>query len=119
MKHTPTPWFLSENHIKEENNYNYRIVSALMSKSICDVWRQNWRLVGNKKFKDKKTLYECEAAKANAERIIQCVNAMEGIEKVEDMVTLFNEFSDQLKNGVPVSITPNSIYGRLIISLKK
>lgn len=104
MNHTPTPWdynshtqvIFADTFLEEKYNGNDVVVCKAESRHCSK-----------------------DEMDANAARIVQCVNACEGVEKVEDMVTLFNEFADQLKNGVPVSITPNSIYGKLIISLKK
>jgi len=100
MKHTPTPW-----KWLEQGEANQFLLLTTEGKWVI-AFQQNGELMTAKQ-------------RANAERIVQCVNAMDGIEKVEDMVMLFNEFADQLKNGVPVSITPNSIYGKFITSLKK
>lgn len=99
--YTPTPWKWHEQGEAKQ----YCLLTNPENKWVI-AFQQNGEFMAEKQ-------------RANAERIVQCVNAMDGIEKPEDLAMMFNEFADQLKNGVPVSITPNSIYGKLIQSLKK
>lgn len=66
-KHTPAPWGIAENHMNEFKN-QYTILS-LMTHTVCEVTRHNYKEVGNDKFKDPETLHKDEEALANAKLI--------------------------------------------------
>lgn len=97
-KHTHGIWGIAENHIAGESKNQYSILS-MMTKSVCEVTRHNYRQVGGNKFKDKNTLHLDEEAQANAILIASApdlLDALQGLIKVARGYELLHQKENHL-----------------------